>query len=140
MYSSKYLRSVVPILVNAAFFAALYLLVRSYLAVAWMEYLVGILFLLTIAPFVIVVVEYEVYTRWEETFMKFWKTQHFKKETRRRVMLLGLVPIGKEERVRVERTLQQPPIEVVVRDLIGNAELLIPVLNAASRLLAPKRI
>ena len=105
-----------------------------------MEYLVVFLFLLTIVPFIVVVVEYEVYTRWEETFMKFWKTQHFKKEIKRRVMLFGLIPISREESVRVERTLQQPPIEVVVRDLLSNAELLIPVLNAATRLLGARRL
>lgn len=55
-------------------------------------------------------------------------------------MLFGVIPIGKEETIRVERTLKQPPIDVVLNDVIGNAELLIPVLNTATRLLAGRRV
>lgn len=140
MYSTKYVRSMLPILVNAVFFAAAYLFVQDHLAKPWMEYLVISLFVVTIVPFIVVVVEYEVYTRWEETFLKFWKTQHFKKEIKRRVMLFGLIPLSNEESVRIERTLRQPPIEVVVKDLLGNAELLVPVLNTATRLLGVRRM
>ena len=140
MYSTKYIRSVVPILANAVFFAVVYLLVRSYLGVPWLEYLVLITFLLTVIPFTVVAVEYEVYTRWEETFLKFWKTQHFQKEVKRRIMLFGVIPVGKEETVLIERTLNQPPIDVVINDVINNAELLIPVVNIATRLLGGRRL
>jgi hypothetical protein len=54
-------------------------------------------------------------------------------------MLFGVIPVGKEETVRVERILKQPPIDAVLNDLLGNAELLIPVVNAAARLLAGRR-
>lgn len=139
MFSTKYIRGVVPILANAVFFAAVYLLVRIYLAPPWLEYLVMITFLLTVIPLTVIPVEYEVYTRWEETFLKFWKTQHFQKEIKRRVMLFGVIPVGKEETVRVERTLEQPPIDVVLNDLLGNADLLIPVVNMTTRLLRGRR-
>ena len=98
MYSTKYLRSMVPILANAVFFAIVYLLVRKYIELPWLEYLVLFTFFLTVIPFTVVSVEYEVYTRWEETFLKFWKTQHFQKVVKRRRMLLGVIPVGKEER------------------------------------------
>ena len=116
-----------------------YLLVRDHLQVAWFEYLVLLIFFLTVVPFVLLPVEYEVYTRWEETFLKFWKTQHFQKEIKRRLMLFGIIPIGKEETVRVERSLRQPPMYVVLNDVLGNAELLVPVFNTAAKLLAGKR-
>ncbi len=139
MFSTKYIRSVVPILVNAVFFAAIYLLVQRYLGAPWLEYLVFMTFLLTVIPFSVVPVEYEVYTRWEETFLKFWKTQYFQKEVKRRIMLFGVIPVGKEEIVRIERTLNQPPIDVVLNDVINHAELLIPVVNSATRLLGGRR-
>ena len=139
MYSTKYIRSIFPILANAVFFGIAYLLVRNHFQVAWFEYLVLLTFLLTIIPFILLPVEYEVYTRWEETFLKFWKTQHFQKDIKRRLMLFGVIPIGKEETVRVERTLRQPPMHVVLRDILGNAELLVPVVNTALRLLAGRR-
>ena len=135
MYSTKYLRSMVPILANAVFFAIVYLLVRKYVELPWLEYLVLFTFFLTVIPFTVVSVEYEVYTRWEETFLKFWKTQYFQKEVKRRRMLLGVISVGKEETVRIERTLQQPPVDIVLSDLLNNADLLVPILNIATRLL-----
>jgi hypothetical protein len=140
MYSTKYIRSILPILANAAFFAVVYLLVQHYFQAPWLESLVILIFLLTVIPFSVLPVEYEVYTKWEETFLKFWKTQHFQKEIKRRSMLFGVIPVGKEETVRVERTLKQPPIDVVLNDLLGNAELLVPVVNSAARLLAGRRL
>jgi len=140
MFSTKYIRSLAPILANAVFFAIAYLLVRTYLGMPWLEYLVLMTFLLTVIPFSVVPVEYEVYTRWEETFLKFWKTQHFQKEVKRRIMLFGVIPVGKEETVLIERTLNQPPIDVVINDVINNAELLIPVVNIATRLLGGRRL
>jgi len=140
MYSTKYFRSIAPILANAVFFAIIYLLVRNYISTPWLDYLILITFLLTVLPFSVFPVEYEVYTGWEETFLKFWKTQHFQREIKRRTMLFGVIPVGKEETVRVERTLKQPPIEVVLNDVLGNAELLIPVLNTATRLLTTRRL
>ena len=139
MYSTKYIRSILPILVNAVFFAVFYFFARTYIGAAWVEYLVIGLFFVTIIPFVLVVVEYEVYTQWEETFLKFWKTQHFKKETKRRTMLFGLIPMSTEESIRVEQTIKQPPVDVILRDLLDNTELLIPVFNTASRLLSGRR-
>jgi hypothetical protein len=139
MYSTKYIRTTVPILVNTVFSAVLYLLARSYLEMPWVEYLVLITFVLSVVPLAVVPVEYEVYTQWEETFLKFWKTQYFQKEVKRRRMLLGIVPIGKEESVQVERTLRQPPIDVVLNDLLANAELLIPMVNTAVRLIGGRR-
>ena len=140
MLSTKYIRSLLPILVNAAFFAVVYLLTRKYLEAPWLEYLVFMTFLLTVIPLVVLPVEYEVYTSWEESFLKFWKTQHFQKEIKRRVMLFGVIPVGKEETVRVERTLNQPPIDAVLNDVIHHAELLIPVVNTAARLLGGRRL
>ena len=64
MFSTKYIQSLVPILVNAVFFVIVYLLVRTYLGMPWLEYLVLMTFFLTVIPFSIVPVEYEVYTRW----------------------------------------------------------------------------
>jgi hypothetical protein len=139
MYSTKYIRGIAPILVNAVFFAVLYLVGRRYLEIPGLQYLVLFSFLLTLVPLIVVPVEYEVYTQWEETFLKFWKTQHFRKEIKRRRMLLGILPVGKEESVRVERTLQQPPIGVVLNDVLGNAELLIPIVNTAVRLIGGRR-
>lgn len=139
MYSTKYIRSMAPILANAVFFSLVYLLLQKYFGVPWLEYMVLITFLLTIIPFTVIPVEYEVYTKWEETFLKFWKTQHFQKEIKRRRMLFGVIPIGKEESVRVERAIQQPPIDVVLNDLLNNADLLIPVLNIATRMLGGRR-
>lgn len=139
MYSTKYVRSILPILANAVFFVVVYLLVRDHLQIPWFEHLILLTFFLTIVPFALLPVEYEVYTRWEETFLKFWKTQYFQKEIKRRLMLFGIIPIGKEETVRVERTLRQPPMYVVLNDVLGNAELLVPVVNTAARLLARKR-
>ncbi len=139
MYSTRYIRSLLPILANAVFFAAVYLLARKYLDIPWLEYLVPAIFLLTVIPFAVLPVEYEVYTRWEETFLKFWKTQHFQKEVKRRLMLFGVIPVGKEETVRVERMLNQPPIDAVLNDLLSNAELLIPVVNSAARLIVGRR-
>jgi len=140
VYSTKYIRSILPILANAVFFAVVDLLVRNHFQAPWLEYLVLATFLLTLIPFSVLPVEYEVYTRWEETFLKFWKTQHFQKEIRRRLMLFGVIPVGKEETVRVERTIRQPPIDAVLNDVLGNAELLIPVVNSAARLLAGRRL
>ncbi len=140
MYSTKYIRSVVPVLVNAVFFAVIYTLVREYFALEYLEYLIVGTFFFSVVPFTVVAVEYEVYTRWEETFLKFWKTQHFQKEIKRRIMLFGMIPIGKEESVRIERTLKQPPIDVVFNDMISNADLLIPVVNIATRLLGARRL
>lgn len=140
MYSTKYIRSMVPILANAVFFAILFVLARHHLQIPWVEYLIVATFLLTVIPFAVLPVEYEVYTRWEETFLKFWKTQHFQKQIKRRLMLFGVIPVGKEETVGVVRTIKQPPIEVVLNDVLKNAELLIPVVNSAARLLAGRRI
>lgn len=140
MYSTKYIRSILPILANAVFFAGLYLLIRHHFQPPWLEQLILAAFLLTVIPFAVLPVEYEVYTRWEETFLKFWKIQHFQKEIRRRLMLFGVIPVGKEETVRIERTIRQPPIDAVLTDLLGNAELLIPVVNTAAKLLAGRRL
>jgi hypothetical protein len=60
MYSTKYIRSILPILANAVFFAVLYLLVRSYFPVPWLGYLILATFLLTVIPFAVLPVEYEV--------------------------------------------------------------------------------
>jgi len=139
MYSTKYFRSIAPILANALFFAVIYLAVRHYYPFPWLDYLMLSVFFLTVIPFTVFPVEYEVYTGWEETFLKFWKTQHFQREVKRRIMLFGVIPVGKEETVRIERTLKQPPMDVVLNDVLGNAELLIPVLNTAARLLAGRR-
>lgn len=54
-------------------------------------------------------------------------------------MLFGVIPVGKEETLRVERFLNQPPIDAVLNDLLSNAELLIPVVNSAARLIAGRR-
>jgi len=140
MYSTKYLRSMLPILANALFFAVVFVLARRYLQIQWVEYLILATFVLTVIPFTVLPVEYEVYTRWEETFLKFWKTQHFQKVIKRRLMLFGVIPVGKEETVRVERTVSQPPLDVVLNDLLSNTELLIPVLNTATKLLAGRRL
>jgi len=140
MYSTKYFRSIVPILINAVFFTILYLLAQHYLNIPWVEYLVLVSFLLTVVPFTVVPVEYTVYTQWEENFLKFWKTQHYQKEIKRRRMFLGIIPMGKEETIRVERTLKQPPIDIVLSDLLTNADLLIPLFNAAARLLGARRL
>lgn len=140
MFSTKYIRSMLPILANALFFAGVYLLLRDYAQVPWLEDLVLTTFVLTVVPFTVMPVEYEVYTRWEETFLKFWKTQYFKKEIKRRPMLFGVIPVGREKTVRVERTVKQPPLEVVLNDILNNAELLIPVVNTAARLLAVRRL
>ena len=139
MYSTKYIRSILPVLVNAIFFTAAYLLARHYIQVSWFGYLMLLIFVLTVLPFMLFPVEYEVYTRWEETFLKFWKTQHFQKAIKRRLMLFGIIPVGKEQTVRIERTLKQPPMHVVLNDVLGNAELLVPVVNTAVRLLATRR-
>lgn len=140
MYSTKYFRSVAPILTNAVFFAIVYLLFRHYLGIPFLEYLVLVSFLLTVVPFTVVPVEYAVYTQWEEDFLKFWKTQHYQKATKRRRMLFGIIPMGKEETVRIERTFKQPPIDIVLSDLLNNADLLIPLLNTATRLLDARRL
>jgi hypothetical protein len=129
-----------PILANAVFFALVYLLIQRWYQVPWLGYMVLASFFLTVIPFALLPVEYEVYTRWEETFLKFWKTQHFQKVVKRRLMLFGVIPVGKEETVRVERAIRQPPIDAVLRDLLDNAELLIPVLNTATRLLSGRRL
>jgi len=33
-------------------------------------------------------------------------------------MLFGVIPVGKEETVRVERTIRQPPIDAVLNDVL----------------------
>jgi hypothetical protein len=129
-----------PILANAVFFALVYLLIQRWYQVPWLGYIVLASFFLTVIPFALLSVEYEVYTRWEETFLKFWKTQHFQKVVKRRLMLFGVIPVGKEETVRVERTIRQPPIDAVLHDVLDNAELLIPVVNTATRLLSGRRL
>lgn len=92
--------------------------------VIWGAFIVGMI------PMIFVQEVFEQRTNWDEGFLLFWKRQYYSYEVKKQLYFMGVIPIGEAITIVSQKTFDQPPLNLIARDIIRILPSFIPIFNS----------